>query len=104
MCEIVMARLRLTAKSRRESNRRLIERKPSFLKVSGLVQKIFGHDPASGDICGIYFFENQEALAAYRDTRLAKCIQTHMKQQMSDEKCLKCYIHFAAKKDQNSCE
>ncbi len=57
-----------------ELERRLIERKPSFLKVPGLVQKIFGHDPASGDICGIYFFESQEALAAYRDTRLAKSI------------------------------
>ena len=57
-----------------ELERRLIERKSSFLKVPGLVQKIFGHDPASGDICGIYFFESQEALAAYRDTRLAKSI------------------------------
>ncbi len=57
-----------------ELERRIIERKPSFLEVPGLVQKIFGHDPASGDICGIYFFEIQEALAAYRDTDLAKSI------------------------------
>jgi hypothetical protein len=57
-----------------ELERRIIERKPSFLEVPGLLQKIFGHDPASGDICGIYFFENKEAMAAYRDTELAKSI------------------------------
>ncbi|MGD8975071.1 MAG: YdhR family protein [Desulfobacterales bacterium] len=57
-----------------ELERRIIERKPSFLEVPGLLQKIFGHDPASGDICGIYFFENKEAMAAYRDTELAKPI------------------------------
>ena len=57
-----------------ELERRIIERKPRFLAVPGLIQKIFGHDPTSGDICGIYFFENQKALAAYRDTDLAKPI------------------------------
>ena len=57
-----------------ELERRILERKPSFLEVPGLLQKIFGHDPASGDICGIYSFENMEALAAYRDTELAKSI------------------------------
>ena len=57
-----------------ELERRIIERKPRFLEVPGLIQKIFGHDPTSGDICGIYFFESQEALAAYRDTELAKSI------------------------------
>ena len=54
--------------------RRLLERKPGFLEVPGLVQKIFGHDPASGDLCGIYFFESREALDAYRATALAKSI------------------------------
>jgi len=57
-----------------ELERRLLERKPGFLEVPGLVQKIFGHDPASGDLCGIYFFESREALDAYRDTELAKSI------------------------------
>ena len=57
-----------------ELERRLLERKPGFLEVPGLVQKIFGHDPASGDLCGIYFFESSEALDAYRDTELAKSI------------------------------
>ena len=57
-----------------ELERRLLERKPGFLEFPGLVQKIFGHDPASGDLCGIYFFESREALDAYRDTELAKSI------------------------------
>jgi hypothetical protein len=57
-----------------ELERRLLERKPGFLEVPGLVQKIFGHDPASGDLCGIYFFESRKALDAYRATELAKSI------------------------------
>jgi hypothetical protein len=57
-----------------ELERRLLERKPGLLEVTGLVQKIFGQDPASGDLRGIYFFESSEALDAYRDTKLAKSI------------------------------
>ena len=40
------------------------------------MQKIYGRDEATGDVCGIYFFENKEALAAFRDTELAKTIPT----------------------------
>ena len=57
-----------------ELERRLHERKPGFLEVPGLIQKIYGRDPESGDCCGIYFFESREALAAFRDTELAKTI------------------------------
>ena len=59
-----------------ELDRRLSERKPRFLKVPGLIQKIYGRDEATGDVCGIYFFESKEALAAFRDTELAKTIPT----------------------------
>ena len=59
-----------------ELDRRLNERKPRFLDVPGLIQKIYGRDEATGDVCGIYFFENKEALAAFRDTELAKTIPT----------------------------
>ena len=51
-----------------------MERKPRFLEVPGLIQKIYGRDPSTGDVCGIYFFENREALAAFRETQLAKTI------------------------------
>ncbi|MDH5712236.1 MAG: YdhR family protein [Gammaproteobacteria bacterium] len=57
-----------------EMDRRLNERKPRFLEVPGLIQKIYGRDEETGDACGIYFFENKEALAAFRDTELAKTI------------------------------
>lgn len=57
-----------------ELERRLFERKPRFLEVPGLIQKIYGRDEATGEACGIYFFENKEALAAFRETELAKTI------------------------------
>ena len=59
-----------------ELERRLIERRPRFLEVPGLVQKIYGRDESTGDVCGIYFFEDQNALAGFRETELAKTIAT----------------------------
>ena len=60
----------------KELDRRLNERKPRFLEVPGLIQKIYARDETTGDVCGIYFFENKEALAAFRETELAKTIPT----------------------------
>jgi hypothetical protein len=57
-----------------ELERRVLERRPEFLDVPGLVQKIYGRDPETGDVCGIYFFENREALDAYRKSKLAATI------------------------------
>jgi hypothetical protein len=57
-----------------ELDRRLLERRPRFLEVPGLVQKIYGRDPDTGDVCGIYFFESGDALAAFRDSELAQTI------------------------------
>lgn len=59
-----------------EFERRLNERKPRFLDVPGLTQKIYGRDQATGEVCGIYFFENEESVAAFRDSELAKTIPT----------------------------
>jgi hypothetical protein len=53
---------------------RLLERRPRFLEVPGLLQKVYGRDDATGAVCGIYFFESREALAAFRETELAKTI------------------------------
>jgi hypothetical protein len=69
----VRARSGLDAK---ELERRLLERRPRFLEVPGLLQKIYGRDPATGAVCGIYFFESQAALAAFRESELAKTIPT----------------------------
>jgi hypothetical protein len=57
-----------------EFDRRLAERRPRFREVSGLVQKVYGRDPETGDVCGIYFFESGEALRTFRDTELARSI------------------------------
>jgi len=59
-----------------ELERRALERRPRFKEVPGLIQKIYARDESSGDVCGIYFFESKEALAAFRDTELAKTIPT----------------------------
>ncbi len=59
-----------------ELDRRIEQRKPRFLEVPGLIQKIYGRDEATGDTCGIYFFESKEALAAYKDSELARTIPT----------------------------
>jgi hypothetical protein len=59
-----------------ELDRRLLERRPRFLDVPGLVQKIYGRDESTGDVCGIYFFEDQNALAEFRASELARTIAT----------------------------
>lgn len=65
------------AKSRLEAEAlegKLLERRPRFLEVPGLVQKIYGQDRATGDVCGIYFFESQAALEDFGGTELARTI------------------------------
>ena len=54
--------------------RRLLERRPRFLEVPGLLQKVYGRDSATGAVCGNYLCESQQALAAFRETELAKTI------------------------------
>lgn len=56
--------------------KRLLERRPRFFDVPGLVQKIYGQDESSGAVCGIYFFEDRAALADFRNSELAKTIST----------------------------
>ncbi|MEJ2142257.1 MAG: YdhR family protein [Gammaproteobacteria bacterium] len=57
-----------------ELERRVEERRHNFLEVPGLIQKIYGRDPETGDWCGIYFFKDKESLAAFRDSELAQTI------------------------------
>jgi hypothetical protein len=59
-----------------ELDRRIAERRPRFLEVPGLIQKIYARDEATGDTCGIYFFESKAALAAYRESEQANTIPT----------------------------
>lgn len=57
-----------------ELERRLHERMPRFREVRGLEQKVYGRDPRTGAVCGIYFFESESALAAFRESELARTI------------------------------
>ena len=57
-----------------ELKHRKIEHKTRFLDVTSLKQIIYERNEETGDVCGIYFFENKEALAAFRETELAKTI------------------------------
>jgi hypothetical protein len=58
----------------KELDRRLVERRPRFHDVPGLLQKVYGRDESTGAVTGIYFFEDQAALSAYLKTELAQTI------------------------------
>ena len=73
MAAVLFVRIKSRLETK-EIERRLLERRSRFLEVPGLVQKIYGRDGATGDVCGIYFFDNQAALDAFRETELAQTI------------------------------
>jgi hypothetical protein len=49
-------------------------RAPEFRQVPGLIQKFYGREVDTGDTCGIYLFDLQESLHAFRQTELARTI------------------------------
>lgn len=57
-----------------EVDQRLHARSSRFQEVPGLLQKFYGRDDATGDVCGIYCFETAAALDAFRDSELARSI------------------------------
>jgi hypothetical protein len=73
MAAILLVRIK-SGLDAQEFERRLVERRPRFREVPGLVQKVYGRDEATGDVCGMYFFESKEELAAFRETELAQTI------------------------------
>jgi hypothetical protein len=54
----------------------VLDRRSRFLEVDGLIQKIYGRDNETGEMCGIYFFESRDALSAFLETELAKTISS----------------------------
>ena len=55
--------------------RAVMERRaPEFRGVPGLVQKYYGREVETGDTCGIYLFDSEESLHAFRQTDLARTI------------------------------
>jgi hypothetical protein len=75
MAAVLFVRVKSNLDSK-ELERRLLERKPQFIDVPGLAQKVYGRDEATGHVCGIYFFESKEALANFSETELAHTIPT----------------------------
>ena len=75
MSAILFVRLR-SKLDPKELERRLVERRSRFREVPGLVQKIYGRDETTGEVCGIYFFKDHASLAAFRETDLAQTIPT----------------------------
>ena len=50
------------------------ERAPEFRALEGLQQKYYLQDAATGEYAGLYLWESQEALAAYRESELRASI------------------------------
>nr|WP_321233859.1 YdhR family protein [uncultured Psychroserpens sp.] len=50
------------------------EREPQFKEIQGLLQKYYVKIGQSGQYGGIYIWESQESLNAYRESELAKSI------------------------------
>lgn len=50
------------------------ERAPEFCALEGLQQKYYLQDTATGEFAGLYLWESQEALAAYRESELRASI------------------------------
>lgn len=57
-----------------ELERRYKERMPKFRALPGLVQKYYAHDPATGEMAGIYLWDSEASLAAYLESDLRKSI------------------------------
>jgi hypothetical protein len=53
---------------------RMDERLPQFRAVPGLIQKYYAREAATGDYCGVYLFDSEGSLLAYRNSELAKGI------------------------------
>jgi heme-degrading monooxygenase HmoA len=50
------------------------ERAPDFEALTGLQQKYYLQDPATGEIGGLYLWESSEAFDAYRNSELRASI------------------------------
>jgi heme-degrading monooxygenase HmoA len=50
------------------------DRAPQFRALPGLVQKYYGRERESGEFCGIYIWDSEESLAAFRASDLARSI------------------------------
>ncbi|MGH2617102.1 MAG: YdhR family protein [Thermomicrobiales bacterium] len=58
-----------------EEARRIMEdRAPLFRALPGLLQKHYFREPATGELGGIYLWDSEESLRAFRESDLARTI------------------------------
>ena len=50
------------------------ERAPQFRALEGLIQKYYVRRDGPGEYAGVYVWDSQESLEAYRDSELARSI------------------------------
>lgn len=50
------------------------ERAPEYEALPGLLQKFYGLERESGEACGVYIWDSEESLRAFRQSELAKTI------------------------------
>lgn len=63
------------------------ERAPEFREVPGLVQKLYGREQGdTGAYCGIYAFDSQESLDAFRASEPARKIPSAYQAEMRVER------------------
>jgi heme-degrading monooxygenase HmoA len=57
-----------------EVRRIMEERAPQFRAIPGLIQKYYGREPQTGEYAGIYLWDSEESLRAFRESELARTI------------------------------
>jgi hypothetical protein len=57
-----------------EVRRTMDERAPQFRALPELLQKYYGHERGTGEFCGIYIWDSEASLAAFRASDLARTI------------------------------
>jgi len=50
------------------------DRVPEFQALPGLLQKYYLHNPKSGELAGLYLWDSQESLDAFRNSELTATI------------------------------
>jgi heme-degrading monooxygenase HmoA len=63
-----------SALPRQEAEKIMNERAPEFRALSGLQQKFYLEDAATGEYAGLYLWDSPQDLAAYRDSELRASI------------------------------
>jgi hypothetical protein len=72
--EVVLLVRFKTSLSIEEVGKIAVERAPEFKALTGLHQKYYLQDIASGEYAGLYLWKSPEALAEFRDSELRKSI------------------------------